>query len=222
MYSVLRSDNPQARSCGRFLLRTFSGVISPTHSHTLFQTLCAAFTEICWPQIARARVMNASPRRIMKILGWRRMMPAMTGSLFMRARRARSQYSGFMQRKVDQQVLRLHAHDAFVHGKPEVDRAPRDVGTHQRRVFEAQREEGDDVAHAPLLDFASGPELVQDRGRLGVEADVPRPARLFDLADRLDLDLRSQEMQHPGLHDAAKRIQRRTAIGEADHGVVAG
>jgi hypothetical protein len=47
-------------------------------------------TEICWPQMARASVMNGSPRRIMNTLGCWRMIPAITGSL-RRARFALSQ-----------------------------------------------------------------------------------------------------------------------------------
>jgi hypothetical protein len=65
MYSVLRSESPQARSSVLFRSRTFSGVTAPQHATTRFHTLCAAFTEICWPQIARARVMNGSPRTVM-------------------------------------------------------------------------------------------------------------------------------------------------------------
>ena len=49
MYSVLRSERPQARSSGLSLMSTFSGVTSPTQATKRSQTLCAAFTEICWP-----------------------------------------------------------------------------------------------------------------------------------------------------------------------------
>ena len=35
---------------------------SPTHAANLFHTLCAAFTEICWPTMARASVWKGSPR----------------------------------------------------------------------------------------------------------------------------------------------------------------
>src|SRR5918999_3737923 len=137
MYSVLRSERPQARSWGRGFARTFSGVTSPTHSTTLSHTLCAAFTEICCPTIARARVRNGSPRRIKKTFGRDRMIAAMTTSLRASARFARSQYSGFMHRQIDEQVLRLHAHDlVFIARQGEVHGPAGDLGPHQRRVVE--------------------------------------------------------------------------------------
>src|SRR5215831_9934082 len=117
MYSVLRSESPQARSCGLLRRRTLGGVISPTQSHTRFQTLCAAFTEICWPQIARASVMKASPRRTMNTFGWRLMIAAMTGSFRQSARFALSQYSGFIERQVQDQILRLHLHHVALAGR---------------------------------------------------------------------------------------------------------
>ena len=91
MYSVLRSESPQARSSGRLRARTFCGVTSPTHAHTRFQTLCAALTEICWPTMARARVKNGSPRGARNTFGCERMMSAITGSRRASARLARSQ-----------------------------------------------------------------------------------------------------------------------------------
>ena len=89
MYSVLRSDRPQARSSVRFRASTASGVISPRHRQTRSQTLCAAFTEICWPQIARASVMNGSPRLARKTFGCSRMMRGHHGS-FLRQRALRA------------------------------------------------------------------------------------------------------------------------------------
>jgi hypothetical protein len=65
MYSTLRSERPHARSSDRFFERTDPGSIVEQHKTTLFQTLWAAFTEICWPQIARASVWNGSPRGVM-------------------------------------------------------------------------------------------------------------------------------------------------------------
>src|SRR5258705_3278050 len=129
---------------------------------TRFHTLCAAFTEICWPQMARESVMNASPRRIMNTLGWRFMIAAITGSRFASARLARFQYSGgfmpplgsgFMQRKIDEQVLRLHLHHAILAGQRQVDGPAANVGAHQRRVLEPEGEDREDVAHAALLDM---------------------------------------------------------------------
>src|SRR5688500_14323767 len=152
MYSVLRSDRPQARNWGRGLTRIFSGVTSPAQTTRRSQTLCAAFTEICCPTIARASVRNGSPRRIRQTFGRERMIAAITASFLARARFARSQYSGFMQRKVDQQVLRLHAHDlVFVARQSEVDGAAGDVGPHQRRVVELHPEQGKNPTHASLL-----------------------------------------------------------------------
>src|SRR6185503_5825777 len=174
MYSVLRSDRPQARSFLRSCATTASGVIRFSRQRQIrSHTLCAAFTEICWPQIARASVRNGSPRRTRCTPGRERMISFITMSLRARARFARFQYSGFMHREVGEEVLRLHLHYAVLAGEREVDRPTPDVGAHRRGILELQREDREDVAHAAGLDLAAGPELVQDRGRLGVEADVP-------------------------------------------------
>src|SRR5688572_4839377 len=160
MYSVFRSDKPQARKIGLCLRSTFCGVTSPTHAASRSHTLCAALTEICCPTMARASVRNGSPRRARKIFGCARMTFAITGSRRASARFARSQYSGFMHRKIKEQVLRLHAHHAVFGREREVDRAPGDIGAHRRRVLELQREQREDVAHAPRVDLAPRPELV--------------------------------------------------------------
>src|SRR5205814_866147 len=154
-------------------------------------------------QIARARVMNASPRRIMNTFEWRFMIAAMTGSRFARARLARSQYSGFMQREIQEEVLRLDSHQvAFVARNREVDGPSGDVAPHDCGVGELEVEEREDAPHLALLHLAAVPQLVQNRGRLGIEADVPGPALFLDLADRPDLDCRFQEVKDPGFDDA--------------------
>src|SRR3954471_3035938 len=220
MYSVLRSDRPQARSNGLSLNRTFSGVTSPTQEANRSHTLCAALTEICWPTIARASVMNGSPRRARKIFGCARMMPAMTGSRRASERFAESQYSGFIQRQVQKQVLRLHADHAVLGGQREIHVAAREVAAHRGRVLEAQREQREDVAHAAGVELVAGPELVQDRGGLGVEPHVPSPARLLDLANRPDPRFQVEEMRNPLLDHAREGLERRPAVGEADDQVV--
>src|SRR5262245_32793380 len=220
MYSVLRSESPQARSTGLSFSRTFSGVTGPTQAAKRSHTLCAAFTEICWPTLARARVRKGSPRRTRKIFGCVRMMPPMTGSRRASERFAESQYSGFMQRKIQKQVLGLHAHYAILGGEREIHLAPRHVGAHHGRVLELQREERKDVAHAAGIDLVAGPQLVQDRARFRVEADVPRPARLLDLADRLHTHFHCKEVLDPPFDHARKGIQGRPPVGEADDRVV--
>src|SRR3954469_13382701 len=153
MYSVLRSDRPQARNSGRGLASTISGVTVPTQVTSRSQTLCAAFTEICWPTMARVSVWNGSPRGRRNTFGCSRMIPAMVGSFLASARFARSQYSGFMDRQVDEQVLRLHAHGAlFGRRKREVHGAAGNVAAHRRRILECEREEREDALHASLLD----------------------------------------------------------------------
>src|SRR5207237_3306423 len=99
------------------------------------------------------------------------------------ARFALSQYSGFMHRQVQKQVLRLHANYAVLGGEREIDRAPGDVLAHVCGVLELQAEEGEQIAHASGVDLVPGPQLIQDRSRLCIEADMPRPPRLFDLAN---------------------------------------
>src|ERR1044071_8745543 len=220
MYSVLRSDRPQARSRGLGLARIACGVTAPAQATTRSHTLCAALTEICCPTMARASVMKGSPRRTRKIFGCARMMAAMTGSRRARARLARLQYSGFIQRKIEQQVLRLHPHHRVLGGQREIDVAARDVGAHGGRILEAQHEQRENVAHAPGVDLVAGPELVQDRGGLGVEPDVPGPARLLDLADGRPPDAQRQEVPDPFLQYASKGVERRPPVGEAHHRVV--
>src|SRR5687768_5633418 len=222
MYSVLRSDRPQARSFFRSCATTASGVtVWSRQMQIRSHTLCAALTEICWPQIARASVRKGSPRRMRWTPGRERMIRFITASFLASARLARSQYSGFMHRQVGEQVLWLHFHHAVLARKREIDRPALQVGAHRRRIVELQREDREDVAHAALLDLAAGPQLVQDRGRLGVEADVPGPARLLDLFHGLHVDAGVQEMEHPGLDHAAERVERRPSVGQADHRVVA-
>src|ERR1051325_3530865 len=163
MYSTLRSESPQARSSGLFLASTVVGVISPTQARRRSHTLCAALTEICWPTMARARVWNGSPRGARKIFGGARVIRAIAGSPRASERLARSQYSGFIERQIGEQVLRLHAHHAFlVGGKREVHRAPGDVRSHRRLVVELEREEREDALQAPVLDLAARPEIVQE------------------------------------------------------------
>src|SRR5262245_11131681 len=172
--------------------------------------------------MARASVMKASPRRIMNTLGWRLMITAITGSRFASARFALSQYSGFMDGKVEQQVLGLHLHrSAGGAAERQVDDPAPDVGAHRRRVVELQREDGEEVTHPALLDTLARPQIVEDGGRLGVKADMPGPFRLVDLAQRLHLNLQAEKMQYPRLDDAAERVQGGPAVGDADHRVVA-
>src|SRR5688572_17416423 len=221
MYSVLRSESPQARSSVGFLSRIPSGVTAPAQATTRSHTLCAAFTEICWPTIARASVRNGSPRLIRWMPLWVFMIEDITGSLRASARFARSQYSGFMDREIGEQVLRLHLDHALVGGEREIDGASPDVGAHRALLLELEREEREDVAHPSLLDLASRPQLVQDRRRFRVEAHVPCPARFFDLADRLHPHPGLQKMKNPGLDHPAQSIQSGTTVGNTDHRVVA-
>src|SRR5581483_4003502 len=208
MYSVLRSDSPQARNCGRGRASTPCGVISPTQATRRFHTLCAALTEICWPTMARASVKNGSPR------GARKTFPS--------ARLARSQYSGFMQRQVGKEVLRLHAHRPFlICRKREINRAARHVAAHRMRVLELERKERKDALHAPVLKLGARPQLVQDRGRFGVKAHMPRPVRLVDAANRLHAHRDAEEVVHPQRDDGRQGVERCASIAQADHRVVA-
>src|SRR5580765_2817953 len=147
--------------------------------------------------MARASVMKGSPLRTRKILGCARMIAPMTGSRRASERFAESQYSGFIQRKIEQQILRFHPHHAVLGGQRQIDLAARDVAAHGGRILEAEREQREDVAYAPGLELVAGPELVQDRGGLGVEPHVPGPARLLDLADGLHANGDRKEVLDP-------------------------
>src|SRR3954471_11630773 len=100
-----------------------------------------------------------------------------------------------MHRQIDEQVLRLHPHSpVFGRRQREVNAPAGNVAAHRRRIVERELKEGEDALHASLLDLAARPELVQDRARLGIQADMPGPARLVDLADRLYPNLEGEEM----------------------------
>src|SRR5258706_16481788 len=100
-----------------------------------------------------------------------------------------------MHREVDEQVLRLHANGAlFGCRQREVNAPAGDVAAHGRGILERECKEREDALHASLLYCTARPKFVQDRSRLGVEADVPGPARLVDLADRLYPHLEGKEM----------------------------
>src|SRR5512132_1498475 len=107
----------------------------------LFHTLCAALTEICCPTMARARVRNGSPRGTRWTRGWRRMIAAITGSRRASARLALSQYSGFIEGKIQEEVLRFHSdHVVLVRGERQVDRPAGDVAPHLAGFGEFQAE----------------------------------------------------------------------------------
>ena len=195
MYSVLRSDRPQARSSvpGSLQRHSFRSHFGAAGDQAV-PYACAAFTEICWPQMARASVMNGSPRRTMKTFGCARMIAPITGSRRARARFAPSSSPRHGQASFNGRLVSRFC--GFIFTTPssqrqgEVDRAaagcprasPPDRRTAARRCARMLR-------MRPWLDLAARPQLVQDRGRLRVEADVPGPARLVDLPHRLYLDL---------------------------------
>src|SRR5258706_3420303 len=229
MYSHFRPDSPQALRSFVFAFRTSSGETVETQSENRFHTLCAALVEICWPTMARASVRNGSPRGTRYTAGWRLMIAAMMGSQRQRARFARSQYlgftsltSGFIERQVQNQVLRFHPHHVgFVGRDRKVHRAAGDIAAHRAGLGELQREEREDAAHAPGVDLLPLPERVQDRARFDIEADVPGPVGFVYCFQRSYFCLQAQKMKNPGLHHTAQRIERGAAVGEADHRVVA-
>src|SRR3954464_14735765 len=170
--------------------------------------------------MARASVRNASPRRARNTFGCARTMLAITGSRRASARFARSQYSGFMQREIGEQVLGLHPHHAVLARRErQVHDAAGDIGPHDARLGELEREEREDSLHAAVLDLAAGPNIVEDAGRFGVETDVPSPARLVDAPHRLHPYLDTDEVPDPLADHLRECIERRATIGEADHGV---
>jgi hypothetical protein len=61
-YSILRADRPAARMSSTLSLSTLAGVILRGSLANRSHTVCAAFTEICWPTMLRASVVKASPR----------------------------------------------------------------------------------------------------------------------------------------------------------------
>ena len=91
MYSTLRSDSPHDRSVVARRRSTLFGVSSPQVTQNRPHTASAAFTEICWPTIDRASVLNASPREARPMRGCSAMMLAIVASDFASARFARLQ-----------------------------------------------------------------------------------------------------------------------------------
>jgi len=80
-----------ARSRPRSAATISRGCMRGATAHTRPQMLAAAFTEICWPTMARASVWNGSPRGSSAMRGCARMMRASTGSVRASARFARIQ-----------------------------------------------------------------------------------------------------------------------------------
>ena len=81
-----------------------------------------------------------------------------------------------MQREIQQEILRFHAHYVFfIRREGEIDPPPGDVPAHFGGILELEREERHDAAHAALLYLLARPQLVQDRGRFRIQAEVPGP-----------------------------------------------
>ncbi len=97
MYNALFSDSPTRRNVAMRMRPTRAGSRrmgspQPLEATTsLSQIVCAALTEICWPTIARASVVNGSPRRTMWMPGWSATSRAMTASRSVSERVASSQ-----------------------------------------------------------------------------------------------------------------------------------
>ena len=127
------------------------------------------------------------------------------------------------ERQVQQQVLRLQP-QAVVRDPspspsiPAARRSP-DASPPDRRIAARTG-----TAAAPVRSSSTSTPIVQiveQRARLGVESDVPDPARIVDLALRRDGDVDRQEMRDPALQHAAQRGERGLAAIEADRQVEA-
>jgi len=65
--------------------------------------------------------------------------------------------SGFMDRQIEEQVLRLQAHHVvLVAGKRKVDGTTGDVLAHGRAILELEPEKREDAAHAALRELGTG------------------------------------------------------------------
>ncbi len=230
MYSALalrQAAGAQPAACdSRHSLRRHLG---RQRRQIAFQTLCAALTEICWPTMdARQRVERRRPAARDRMRGCARMIFAITGSRRASARFARSPVAGprhdaCIERQVEEQVLRLHAHRRRF--RPPRARGRRSRPAMSRRISRGSAKSRRNSARMRRMRPAST-SLAAPTGRSGSRSPrrpgrCARPSAVPRCCGGIDAHLDVQKMEDPGSMHAAERVQRRPAVGEADHDVVA-
>ena len=75
--------------------------------------------------------------------------------------------------------------------------------------------------HARRLDRAVFIQVVQQRGRFNIQADVPAPVGVFNFGFRLDADLHAQKVRYPKLQHTRHGFQAGTRAGHGQHQPVA-
>src|SRR5216117_2595160 len=122
----------------------------------------AAFTEICWPTIERARVKNGAPRRSRATRARYRGARARASPESSKpARQACAASRGRGERQIEEKILRLHAHHAvLVHRQGQINRLAREVRAHRGRVLEIEPKQGEQAAKVSRLDLVAVPQAV--------------------------------------------------------------
>src|SRR6478672_1178325 len=102
------------------------------------------------------------------------------------------------QRQIQQQVLRLQAKTVLaIHRHRQVYRPSGDRRTHRGGIGKAQREQAQQPFPPLVGDIDAVVQIVEQGACLGVEPDMPDPARVDDLPLRRDGDVYRQEMGDP-------------------------
>src|SRR5437879_2123712 len=104
------------------------------------------------------------------------------------------------ERQVQQQVLRLEFQSVVaIHRHPQIDRAAGDGGKHVARLRKGELEQAQQSLHALVGDFDSIVQIVEHRTRLGIEPDVPDPARILDPGTSPARQLAPAKTPHPAV-----------------------
>ena len=124
------------------------------------------------------------------------------------------------ERKVREQVLRLHAQPPVVAAREaEVNGTPRHLRDRVGRIAEFQPEEKEDALQLGGIDVFPLVERIEEVCRFGVEADVPAPAWVLDAFDGPHAYLDAEEPRDPALEELRQRrralASRREVEGEA-------
>ncbi len=105
-----------------------------------------------------------------------------------------------------------HAHATqsvvAIHRHPQIDRAAGDGGKHVARLRKGELEQAQQSLHALVGDFDAIVQIVEQRARLGIEPDVPDPARILDLGTWPDRHLGPEKMRDPALQQPAQPFER--------------
>ena len=126
------------------------------------------------------------------------------------------------QRQVEQQILGFHAQQpVFIGGQREVNGFAGDIGLLVAQTFEVQPHQQQQPAVFVRTEALVAPELIEQPARLGIEADMPAPARIVDGRQARNFHAHAQQVADPARQQIADQETGRAAVGELEGEVVA-